>query len=68
MQYKLPDIIEKNSHSPEDKSALNSNKNQIETIKNHTLSVPFETEPSEFSKVLSDWQSKKKQSEENESR
>ena len=60
MQYKLPDIIEKNSHSPEDKSALNSNKSQIETIRDHTLSVPFESEPSEFLKILSVWQSKKR--------
>ena len=59
MQNKLSDFIEKNSHAPEVKSALNYNKSQIETIRNHSLSVPFESEPSEFLKVLSDWQSKK---------
>ena len=59
MQYKFSEFIEKNSDSSEVKSALNSNKSQIEIIKNHMLSVPFESEPSEFLKVLSSWQSKK---------
>ena len=65
MKYKLSDFIERNTDVPEVKSALEASKSQIETIRNHSCSVPFESEPSEFLKVLSDWQSKKEQSEDN---
>ena len=60
MQYKLSDFIERNTDVPEVKSALKSIERQIETIRNHSCSLPFESEPSEFLKVLSGWQSKKK--------
>ena len=60
MQYKLSDFIERNSDVPEVKSALKSIERQIETIRNHSCSLPFESEPSEFLKVLSDWQTQKK--------
>ncbi len=59
MQYKLSDFIEKNTDIPEVKSALKSIERQTETIRNHSCSVPFESEPSEFLKDISDWQSKK---------
>ena len=65
MQYKLSDFIERNTDIPEVKSALKSIERQIETIRNHSCSVPFESEPSEFLKVLSECQSKKKKSEDN---
>ena len=65
MQYKLSDFIERNTDVPEVESALKSIERQIETIRNHSCSVPFESEPSEFLKVLSDWQSQKKHSEDN---
>ena len=61
MQYKLSDFIEINTDVPEVKSALKSIERQIETIRNHSYSLPFESEPSEFLKVLSGWQSKKDQ-------
>ena len=61
MQYKLSDFIERNTDVPEVNSALKSIERQIETIRNHLYSLPFESEPSEFLKVLSDWQSKKDQ-------
>ena len=64
MQYKLSDFIERNSDVPEVKSALKSIERQIETMRNHLCSLPFESEPSEFLKVLSDWQSKKEKPEE----
>ena len=60
MQYKLSNFIERNTEIPEVNSALKSIQSQIETIRNHLYSVPFESEPSEFLKVLSGWQSKKK--------
>ena len=63
MQYKLSDFIERNTDVPEVKSPLEAIKSQIETIRNHSCCVPFESEPSEFLKVLSGWQSKKEQSE-----
>ena len=66
MQYKLSDFIERNTDVPEVKSAIKSIERQIETIRNHLYSLPFESEPSEFLKVLSDWQSKKEQAEEND--
>ena len=66
MQYKLSDFIERNTDVPEVKSAIKSIERQIETIRNHLYSLPFESEPTEFLKVLSDWQSKKEQSEEND--
>ena len=66
MQYKLSYFIERNTDVPEVKSALEAIKSQIETIRNHPCSVPFESEPSEFLKVLSGWQSKKEQSEDND--
>ena len=59
MQYKLSDFIEINTDVPEVKSALKSIERQIETIRKHSYNVPFESEPSEFLKVLSGWQSKK---------
>ena len=61
MQYKLSDFIERNTDVPEVKSALKSIERQTETIRNHSYSLPFESEPSEFLKVLSGWQSKKEQ-------
>ena len=66
MQYKLSDFIERNTDVPEVKSALEAIKSQIKTTRNHSCSVPFESEPSEFLKVLSGWQSKKEQAEEND--
>ena len=66
MQYKLSDFIERNTDVPEVKSALEAIKSQIETIRNHSCRVPFESEPSEFLKVLSGWQSKKVQTEDND--
>ena len=65
MQYKLSDFIERNTDVPEVKSAIKSIERQIETIRNHLYSLPFESEPSEFLKVLSGWQSKKEQAAEN---
>ena len=65
MQYKLSDFTGKNIDVPEVRSALKSIERQIETIRNHLCSLPFESEPSEFLKVLSDWQSKKEQPEDN---
>ena len=59
MQYKLSDFIERNTDVPEVKSALKSIERQLETIRNHSYNVPFESEPSEFLKVLSECQSKK---------
>ena len=59
MQYKLSDFMGKNIDVPEVRSALKSIERQIETIKNHSFSLPFESEPSEFLKFLSGWQSKK---------
>ena len=66
MQYKLSDFIERNTDVPEVNSALKSIQSQIETIRNHLCSLPFESEPSEFLKVLSGWQSKKVQAEDND--
>ena len=63
MQYKLSDFIERNTDLPEVKSALKSIERQIKNIRNHSCSVPFESEPSEFLKFLSGWQSKKDQPE-----
>ena len=63
MQYKLSDFIGKNIDAPEVRSALKSIERQIETVRNHLCGMPFESEPSEFLKVLSDWQSHKKHSE-----
>ena len=65
MQYKLSDFIGKNIDEPEVRSALKSTERQIKTMRNHLCSLPFESEPSEFLKVLSDWQSKKEQPEDN---
>ena len=47
------------------RSSLKSIERQIETIRNHLCSLPFESEPSEFLKALSDWQSNKTHSEDN---
>ena len=66
MQYNFSDFIERNTDIPEVKSALKSIEIQIETIRNHSYNVPFESEPSEFLKVLSGWQSIKEQSEDND--
>jgi len=68
MKYKSSDFIKINSDVSEVKSALKSMEKQIETIRNHFYSLPFESEPSEFLKVLSEWQSKKKQAEDNDGR
>ena len=59
MQYKLSNFMERNSDVPEVNSALKSIERQLEAIRGHSCSVPFESEPSEFLKVLSGWQSKK---------
>ena len=61
MQYKLSDFMDRNTDFSEVKSALKSIERQTETIRNHSFSLPFESEPSEFIKVLSGWQSKKVQ-------
>ena len=68
MQYKLSDFIERNTDVPEVNSALKSIERQIGTIRNHLCSLPFESEPSEFIKVLSGWQSKKEQSKDKDGR
>ena len=68
MQDKLSDFIERNTDVPEVKSAIKSIERQIETIRNHLYSLPFESEPSEFIKVLSGWQSKKEQSKDKDGR
>ncbi len=68
MQYKLSDFIERNTDVPEVNSALKSIQSQIETVRNHLCSLPFESEPSEFIKVLSGWQSKKEQSKDKDGR
>ena len=68
MQYKLSDFMERNTDFPEVKSAIKSIERQTETIRNHLYSLPFESEPAEFLKVLSSWQSKKNQSEDNDVR
>ena len=65
MQNKLSDFVGKNIDVPEVRSALKSVERQIETMRNHLCSLPFESEPSEFLKVLSDWQSKKEHPEDN---
>ena len=65
MQYKLSDFIRKNIDEPEVRSALKSIERQIETMRDHLYSLPFESEPSEFLKFLSDWQTQKKHSEDN---
>ena len=59
MKYNLSDFIERNTDVPEVKSALKSIERLLETIRNHSYCVPFESEPSEFLKVISGWQSKK---------
>ena len=66
MQYKLSDFMERNTDVHEVNSALKSNERQIKTIRNHSYSLPFESEPSEFLKVLSSWQSKKEQPKDND--
>ena len=68
MQYKLSDFIERNTDVPEVNSALKSIERQIETIRNNSYSLPFESEPSECIKVLSGWQSKKEQSKDKDGR
>ena len=65
MQYKLSNFLVKNIDIPEVRSALKSIERQIETMRNHLCILPFESEPSEFLKVLSDWQSKKEKPEDN---
>ena len=57
--------MERDIDVPEDRSSLKSIERQIETIRNHLCSLPFESEPSEFLKALSDWQSNKTHSEDN---
>ena len=57
--------MERDIDVPEVRSSLKSIERQIETMRNHLCSLPFESEPSEFLKVLSDWQSKKEKPEDN---
>ncbi len=57
--------MERDIDVPEDRSSLKSIERQIEIIRNHLCSLPFESEPSEFLKTLSDWQSNKTHSEDN---
>ena len=57
--------MERDIDVPEDRSSLKSIERQIRVIRNHLCSLPFESEPSEFLKVLSDWQSEKKHSKDN---
>ena len=57
--------MERDIDVPEVRSSLKSIERQIETMRNHLCNLPFESEPSEFLKVLSDWQSKKDQYEDN---
>ena len=57
--------MERDIDVPEARSSLKSIERQIETIRNHLCSLPFESEPSEFLKTLSDWQSNKTNSEDN---
>ena len=59
MQYKLSDFMDRNTDFSEVKLALKSIERQTETIRNHSYSLPFESEPAEFLKILSDWQTKK---------
>ena len=66
MQNKLTDLMKINTDVPEVNSALKSIQSQIETVRNHLCSLPFESEPSEFIKVLSAWQSKKEHPEDND--
>ena len=66
MQYKLSDFMDRNTDFSEVKLALKSIERQTETIRNHSYSLPFESEPAEFLKVLSGWQSKKEQTENND--
>tara|TARA_B100000686_G_C16050860_1_gene599872 strand:+ start:220 stop:426 length:207 start_codon:yes stop_codon:yes gene_type:complete len=62
MKYNLSEFIEKNSDAPELNSAFQYIEHQIEALRNYSYSVPFESEPSEFLKFLSCWQSKKDKS------
>ena len=55
----MSDFIEINSDIPAIKSALESIDRQLEKLRNHSFIMPFESEPSEFLKILSGWQSKK---------
>ena len=63
MDYKKSDSTEKNSDSPEVKTAINSIRNQMEIFWDHSYILPFESEPSNFQKVLSSWQTNKDPSE-----
>ena len=65
MQYKISNFMGKNIDVPEVRTALKSIERQIRVIRNHLCSLPFESEPSEFLKALSDWQSNKTHSEDN---
>ena len=58
--------MDRNTDFSEVKLALKSIERQTETIRNHSYSLPFESEPAEFLKILSDWQSKKEQTENND--
>ena len=58
--------MERDIDVPEARSSLKSIERQIETIRNHLCGLPFESEPSEFLKILSDWQSKKEHPEGND--
>ena len=61
MKNKFPDMLEKNSDINEVKPALELIYSQIDTLRNHCFNLPFESEPSEYLKDLSVWQSKNKQ-------
>ena len=66
MKETLSDFMERNIDIPEVRSSLKSIERQTETIRNHSYRLPFESEPAEFLKILSDWQSKKEQTENND--
>ena len=66
MQNKLTDLMKINTDVPEVNSSLKSIERQIKTIRNHLYNLQFESEPSEFLKVLSAWQSKKEHPEDND--
>ena len=66
MKYNFSDFIERNTNVPEVKLALNSVKKNIEIIREHSYSLPFESEPYDFLKILSTWHSKKEPSEKND--
>ncbi|MBS1256944.1 MAG: hypothetical protein MAG581_02772 [Deltaproteobacteria bacterium] len=63
MSNQWSDFIERNIDVPEVKSALKSAKNHSDIKQNYICLVPFEAEPSGFSKVISTWKLKQEQTE-----